>query len=420
MSVFDSITASNFRREKIFTVLHFIIPVLIGIYIFFNPFPHTTAIKEFCFYISLLALLILIFFKKTDFSFRSSLTLPFVLFFLWAMFGLFFALDLTNSLHDLRAHFIKYVLIYYLLINYFNSQKRLEILSWTAISSATIFSLWAIIFYYVINGHPLSARLGESFLEIPTDYIGFVLVFAFTLAINKLFHHHSKPVLCLLIIIILILCTTTMLTQSRAALISLLSAIFILSFLNKKILIIIVALIILLITIPGFKERINTKEILQNERIRTNALTIEVIKSYPITGIGFGMQIYGNPNLVNPKIFDSRLPEKHQGGLGGGIYIGSPHNVFLDIAVRTGIIGLILFLSIILTALWMIWKRWRSAKSRYWKSWVVSIFAIFSSFMIAALFSDIAFGPQAVAFYTILAMVTLLFKIDPPLETEAI
>ena len=407
----NMIAAKEGKTEKFFAVLTYSIPLLMGVYIFFNPFPHTTAIKEFCFYISLLALITLIIFKKTNFSLRSPLTLPFALFFLWGIFGLFFALDLTNSFHDIRAHFLKYVLIYYLLVNYSNSPKKIEILSWIVIASATIFSFWSIINFYFMGGHPFSVRLGLTFLEIPTDYIGFVLIFALTLTLNKLMHNKSILVKSILCMSSLILCLTTLLTQSRGSLIALLIAIIILSCLNKKILIFVIITILLVILIPGFKERINTQEILQNERVQMNILTMEIIKTYPITGLGFGMQIYGNKNLVNLKKFDEKLPKKYQGGV-GGMFIGSPHNTLLDIAVRTGIIGLILFISILLTALWMIWKTWRSAKSEYFTSWIVCAFAAFSSFMIAALFSDTTFGPQAIVFYTILAMITILWNIN--------
>ena len=166
---------------------------------------------------------------------------------------------------------------------------------------------------------------------------------------------------------------------------------------------------LMVIIIPGFKERINPKYIFQNERIQINALTMEIIKVHPFTGIGFGMQIYGNQNLVDLKKVDSKLPKKYQGGV-GGMFIGSPHNTILDIAVRTGLVGLLLFLSIVLTALWMLWKAGKSAKGEYFKSWIVCAFAAFLSFMIAALFADTTFGPQAIAFYTILAMITILWN----------
>jgi putative inorganic carbon (HCO3(-)) transporter len=406
---FNMLNPSGGKIEKFLAVLNFSIPLLMGVYIFFNPFPHTTAIKEFCFYISFLALITLIFFKKTNFSLRSPLTLPFVLFLLWGIFGLFFALDLANSLHDIRAHFVKYLLIYYLLVNYFNSSEKLEILSWIVISSATIFSLWATIDYYLIAGNPFARRLGETFLEIHTDYIGFVLIFALTLTLNKLLQNNAIIVKYLLVISAFILCLTTLLTQSRGSLIALLVAIIIFSCFNKKILILLLISILLVIIIPGFKERTDPKTILQNERLQMNALTMEIIKTYPLAGIGFGMQIYGNEHLVDLKTFDSRLPKKHQGGVGGR-FIGSPHNTLLDIAVRTGIIGLMLFLSVILTTIWMLWKAGRSAKSEYFKSWIICISAAFASFVIAALFADTTFGPQAIVFYTILAMITILWN----------
>jgi hypothetical protein len=76
-----------------FKVLNQIIPILMVIFLFFSPIPHTTSIKEICFYGSVIIVLILTCFKKTDFSFKSPLTLPFALFTAWAFIGLFFALD---------------------------------------------------------------------------------------------------------------------------------------------------------------------------------------------------------------------------------------------------------------------------------------------------------------------------------------
>jgi hypothetical protein len=52
-----------------------------------------SAVNEFCFSLSLLALIILLVFRKADFTLRSPLTLPFALFFLWVVFGLLFTLD---------------------------------------------------------------------------------------------------------------------------------------------------------------------------------------------------------------------------------------------------------------------------------------------------------------------------------------
>jgi hypothetical protein len=43
------------------------------------------------------------------------------------------------------------------------------------------------------------------------------------------------------------------------------------------------------------------------ERVKINRLTMELIKAHPIAGIGFGMQIYGNPNLVDLEKYNKKL-----------------------------------------------------------------------------------------------------------------
>jgi len=139
--------STNNTREKIFALLNISVPVLTSVFLFFNPFSHTTAIKEICFYFSLSIVLILILAKKTVFSLDSPLTLPFTLFVIWSFCGLFFALDRVNSIHDFYANLIKYLALYYIIINFFNSRKRLTLLSWTIIVSSGIFSLGGILYF---------------------------------------------------------------------------------------------------------------------------------------------------------------------------------------------------------------------------------------------------------------------------------
>jgi hypothetical protein len=48
-------------KEKLFKILIFNVPILMGIYLFLNPFPHTTAIKEISFYTSVMIVILLVF-----------------------------------------------------------------------------------------------------------------------------------------------------------------------------------------------------------------------------------------------------------------------------------------------------------------------------------------------------------------------
>ena len=126
------------------------IPFLMGIFIFFNPFPHTTAIKEICYYLSVIIVTILILSKNIDFTFKTPLLLPFGLFILWSFLSIFFAFDKENSIHDFYFHLIRYIILYYILINFFNSEKRLVYLSWVIIISSSIFIIGGLIYYYFI------------------------------------------------------------------------------------------------------------------------------------------------------------------------------------------------------------------------------------------------------------------------------
>ena len=131
-------------RDLLLQVLANGVLCLLGIFIFFDPFPHTTSIQEISFYLSVFLFVLGIVLKKIPFSFKSPLSLPFALFTLWAGLGLFFALDLENSLHDFYSHLLKYLMLYFMLINMFSTKKRLMWLSWIIIISATVFCVGAV------------------------------------------------------------------------------------------------------------------------------------------------------------------------------------------------------------------------------------------------------------------------------------
>ena len=117
---------------------------LMGFFIFLNPFPHVTSAKEIAFYLSVALVVFGMATGKLNFSFKSPLTLPFMLFSAWAALGLFFALDPENSLHDFYAHLLKYLAFYYILVNCSSTKKRLKWLSWIIILSATTFCVGAL------------------------------------------------------------------------------------------------------------------------------------------------------------------------------------------------------------------------------------------------------------------------------------
>ena len=169
---------------------------------------------------------------------------------------------------------------------------------------------------------------------------------------------------------------------------------------------------------PGIKERaINVDSFTKDIRIKMNHLTIKVIKDHPITGIGFGMEIYGNKNVLDLEKLNKQLPPEYQQNR---VIIAAPHNIILDIAVRTGVVGLALFIYILITSLWMLWKTFRLTKNEHYKLLAIYLFASLASFLLPALFADAMFGPRAVIFYTMLAMITILWNLVQKEKNKAV
>ena len=406
---FNTTTKSNKLnlKEKILNILNLSIPILTGIFLFFTPFPHTTAIKEICFYLSVFIVILLIYFKKIDFSFRSPFTLPFALFVIWAFIGLFFALNKVNSLHDFWAHLLKYLAIYYILINFINCRKRLIIFSWIIIISATIFSIGGLIDFYFIDKFPLSARFGFYHM-MNTDLIGFVTVFAMLLSMHlfkleKRLYHKIILLVCLLGTVM-----ATCFTMSRGSFLALFVAliVFFLKRHNLLVIFVIVFSVITVTTVPELKARFSKSAIMSDLRIGTYLRTLEIIKDYPITGIGFGMQTYGNNKFIDLKKYDSRIPSRYQ----GGILVGSPHNSLADVAVRTGIIGFSLFCWVYFIFFRLGWNIIRFGRDDFIRDWGICIMAAFISVVIQGLFADGMFGPQAIVLYTVFAFMDILWQ----------
>ena len=395
--------------NKILKYLNQCVPVLIGVFIFCNPFPHTTSIKEICLYLSVFIILTLFFLKAVDFTFKTPLTFPFALYVLWACASIFWAVDKGNSFHDFYAHLLKYIVLYYILINFFNSRKRFAILIWIIIISTTVFSIRGMINFYMVQGNPISARL-ISEAQSPINTTGIITLFATLLSLfyflreNKL---HRK--------VILFVCfsgtlTAMLLTYSRGALIAFIISSFILLHENKKILVILILLILLavgslVIVSPEFKNRLYPTEILNNLRIGIYYTSLEIIKDHPIAGIGFGMEAFKKNmwNVYNTKISSKWRrsdPSQH------------PHNFLLDVTVRLGVVGLISFGFILFSAFRIIRTILRSRKDNFIRGWGTCSMAVLTGVLIAGLFGKIVSGQSAIILHTLLAMITILWRLN--------
>jgi O-antigen ligase len=83
-------------------------------------------------------------------------------------------------------------------------------------------------------------------------------------------------------------------------------------------------------------------------RIAAWRTALRIIQAYPLTGVGLGHQAY----LTRSEAY--RVPEQF-------IPLSHPHDSYLEWAAMAGIPVLIIFISLLLSALWLAWRNWRSA-----------------------------------------------------------
>ena len=401
------------NSQKVFEVLNQSVPVLIGIFIFFNPFPHTTAIKEICFYLAVLIVLILVFSKRSTFIFKTPLTLPLMFFLLWATLSVFWSLNMENSIHDVRAHLLNHIILYFLLINSFSSRKGLATLAWIVVISATIFSVAGMFYFYIILDNPIGNRFGylsigniNVFPELPVNFIGTVTVFAILICLHFLFQERPLYSRAAIITCLLLLFAATILTRSRGTFIALVFAVTIQLLFKKKKIVSFYFLLALvgIVMLTPLKNRLELGALKQ--RLKINYVTYQVIKDYPITGIGFGMQTFIND--IDEASYINIIPKKKRPE-----NILTPHNLLLDITVRLGLIGLISFLSIIFVFGKMCWETIRHVKDDDIRAWasciVISFIAYFTIGLVEPVF---LFKASASIFYIILAMITILWRLN--------
>lgn len=81
--------------------------------------------------------------------------------------------------------------------------------------------------------------------------------------------------------------------------------------------------------------QISTGDI-KDERLLLWQSSVEIIKDYPLTGIGLGNfnEVYNKEGYISDK---ARFP-----------HLSSPHNIFIHLCVETGVVGLFLFVTLIL------------------------------------------------------------------------
>ena len=370
---------------------------LTGLRVFLNPFPGVSAVKEICFYAPLILFVFYCFRMRRVINLKTPLMLPFSLFTVWALIGLFFALNKGNSFHDIYSHLIRYILIYLFISVFFDTREKFLGLVWIVILSTAFFALGGLIYFYILTGHPLTERFTTpGFVPHREILYEFSLVLAmYCVTWEKSAWRKTALALCIGALVSAIL-----FTQTRSALIAVFVSIIILFHKSKRLLFVMALLLAVILVSTPIKDRLSDDTMRNNIRLDTGMIYVEMVRDNPLFGIGFGMQTYQDPKLMKKYV---------EGRERASQILGSPHNWILEIAVRTGIIGLGLF-SYILFAFFKMYAKVRTSGDELSRGWGFCVLTALIVFFIQGMFVDTQFGGQAVALYTIFAMMTILWR----------
>ena len=257
-------------------------------------------------------------------------------------------------------------------------------------------------------GNSFSAKLVTGLTEIPVNWVGFITGPAAIFSLHHIITVSNLHVKTISLISLFPLCILSVLTQTRSAVLALFVSVIILCFKNKKLLIACLGVILIVTYISPIKNRFIHANPISGLRLDINYMTLEIIKDFPITGIGFGMQTYGNGKYINLEEYNKKVPDKYRLK---SIH-NDPHSMPFSIAVRTGLVGFALFLYILFMSFKMCWNCIRHRKDDFIKNWGRCVTSVFVTVIVIGIFEPFFSHVPEVVFYTILAMMTILWHLN--------
>ncbi|HIJ77963.1 MAG: hypothetical protein OEY01_01480 [Desulfobulbaceae bacterium] len=316
----------------------------LSVFTFINPFPHLSTIREIGYYGACLFFGIILIREKDFSALKTPLLVPVALFTFWAFVGLFFALDVETSVHDFRSHLLEYILLFVLYVSFFKDPKMVRLVAWLLVISVSIASVHELYLWYVKMGNPWYKRITIPNHQSPTGPVGFMALYAILMSLYLFLFEKKVLLRCILLGCMLVLFITVFAVQTRSILFAM-PIVFIALFWDRKkylALFLIISICMGVITMTKFRQ--NPIKTNYSPRLTLNYISMLVLKDHPITGIGFGIDSFGSPEVIDHEHYRGQVPVK----IKSSVQVTSQHSMWMGIATRTGVVGLLLF-GVILT-----------------------------------------------------------------------
>jgi O-antigen ligase len=386
----------------------------LSLFVFMNIFPHVTAIKEALYYFAVLAALLVVSRKREEISLRTPLAVPFLLFSSWSFLSSLLAVDRKESLYYFYNHLLEYVLLYYLVLMAFDSKRKFLFLNHLFVIPVALFSAASLSYFYLWQGNAFSARFGEGFTDSAINVMGYATVPAMLISGYLFFSSRDLRLRLLLVFSALLTAAASVLTQSRGTILAMIVGALVLASRTKKNFAFTALAIMLAVGVAAplqIKARFTPDVISNDARLALARYATEVIKDYPVFGTGYAVDTAFESGIFPQEQYRGKLPAEMRERI-SEMDLLLPHNLLLNFAVRVGVPGILLFLGIFAVFVRMCFQLIRRGDDVFINDWSRCSLALFTVFFVKGLFEPITTHFVEVIYFTLLAMGTILWRLN--------
>ena len=378
----------------------------LAIYISQIPFPKDNAsVKSLSLgFVAVLWIARLILERRFTFV-RTRLWWPVIIFTVITILSVIVSINVDYSLKNIKKYTFTSLFLFFAIVNNVRDLKDVKILLLALMISTGVFSLLALIDYFLFEPS-FGSRLSFRYLDknLGRFSVFYDIVIPINLALIFITKDKIKRVLFGLVFLLSI--TTIFFMQMRASYLVIFLSLLAITFVYRKKLFVFMLIIPFLVAIMmptnmvtralemfKFGDYMKSDGVL-NYRIDTWKGAVRIIKENPALGLGVGKSNFGK---TVKKFNDLNIPYDHA------------HNIYLQIAVELGLLGLAAFLWLFGSVFYHGLKHYLSLPRNDEKA--ILIFGILCSIGGLFLHGLIAYFYKHEGFYTLWVTVALLFAL---------
>lgn len=326
----------------------------------------------------------------------------------------FYAFDKAIALSE-SERFISYVILFFIIKYDVDDLKIVDNIIGTYIMMAGVLSVLGI--YQYFTGFGLNKKFQQGYdygvkeriastLDNPNNFAAFIILAIFPILMYAIYTKNKIRKACLSALVVLLVINMFLVGSRNAYLAAVIGCIVLIVVYSKKLIMPFVGFAVLSLLIPMVRRRIiEIGSQSQNEsRINLWKLALKMIKEHPILGVGNGnyASLYDAYVKKYPKL---STPDYHN---------FPTHNSYLKVWSELGIVGIVSFVGILVSALLKVRKLIKISKKTKYKYLFIGFYASMIAFYFMNLIDNLFFVPKTTVFFWIMLGITqsFLYKIE--------